>query len=612
MLDPHDRQLLLDSLRPPAGYQVDHALATTFSLDLIALLLAPLAFSLFELGEKDGEIAPDRMAWLEAIRRHADHLTVFCQAGQIAVPRHEQLLFGYLEDSVYPVTPPQATGVFHPKVWLLRFTASDKPVRYRLLCLSRNLTFDRCWDTVVALDGELLERKKAIARNHPLGDFVKALPGMSRREIPAALAQRIAQMEDELRRVDFTLPDGFDDLAFWPIGLDTKPVWPFQGRIERLLVISPFIKEPILAQLTKQGSHHVLISRLEELQRLRPKALQPFAKVYAMTDETSDEAAVEMDPTLNGVPTTGLHAKVYVADDGWDGRVWTGSANATNAAFGRNVEFLVELRGRKSHCGVDAVLTSGSKDVALSEFLQVYEPQEALPVDKDLEALDELLDDVRRRIVALDLNAHVSEAANGYLVELRTLVKTRKALPSGVTLRMWPVTLPEASGGTEPDVTKELVATFSGVSFESLTAFFAFEVAGKKGKATLARRFVLNLPLHGAPADRKERILRYLLRDQRQVLRFILYLLGDEESQQALPLGTTGEGLSADEGVAAFGSPALFEQLVRALERSPARLDEVHRVVIDLRATPEGQKLLPEAFEAVWEPIWAARQEIGR
>src|SRR5213080_353656 len=101
MLDPHDRQLLLDLLRPPAGYQVDHALATTFSLDLIALLLAPLAFSLFELREADGEPAPDRMAWLEAIRRHADHLTVFCQAGQIAVPRHEQLLFGYLEDSVY-------------------------------------------------------------------------------------------------------------------------------------------------------------------------------------------------------------------------------------------------------------------------------------------------------------------------------------------------------------------------------------------------------------------------------------------------------------------------------------------------------------------------------
>src|SRR5207247_8342198 len=69
-----------------------------------------------------------------------------------------------------------------------------------------------------------------------------------------------------------------------------------------LLVISPFVKEPILSELTKQGSDHVLISRLEELQRLRPKALEPFAKVYAMTDDTADEAAEDVDSTLNGVP----------------------------------------------------------------------------------------------------------------------------------------------------------------------------------------------------------------------------------------------------------------------------------------------------------------------
>jgi hypothetical protein len=65
-------------------------------------------------------------------------------------------------------------GVFHPKVWVLRFLAQDGVVRYRILCLSRNLTFDRCWDTVVALDGELLDRSNAIAVNHTLADFVAA------------------------------------------------------------------------------------------------------------------------------------------------------------------------------------------------------------------------------------------------------------------------------------------------------------------------------------------------------------------------------------------------------------------------------------------------------
>jgi hypothetical protein len=42
MLRPHDRRVLIEALRPPQGYTVDRALATTYSLDLVALLIAPL------------------------------------------------------------------------------------------------------------------------------------------------------------------------------------------------------------------------------------------------------------------------------------------------------------------------------------------------------------------------------------------------------------------------------------------------------------------------------------------------------------------------------------------------------------------------------------------
>ena len=49
-------------------------------------------------------------------------------------------------------------------------------------------------------------------------------------------------------------------------------------------------------------------------------------------------------------PARDLHAKLYVADDGWNAHLWTGSANATDAAFGENenVEFLVQLTGKKA------------------------------------------------------------------------------------------------------------------------------------------------------------------------------------------------------------------------------------------------------------------------
>ena len=58
-----------------------------------------------------------------------------------------------------------------------------QPVRYRVLCLSRNLTFDRSWDTALVLDGELRNRKYAIHVNHPIGDFFEALPGMAVRGV---------------------------------------------------------------------------------------------------------------------------------------------------------------------------------------------------------------------------------------------------------------------------------------------------------------------------------------------------------------------------------------------------------------------------------------------
>src|SRR2546429_5049617 len=76
----------------------------------------------------------------------------------------------------------------------------------------RHTGCSRDWSSdVCSSDLELVDRKKAIAANHPLGDFVAALPGMSRRQVPKPLAALIDQMQEEVRRVEFTLPDGFDE-----------------------------------------------------------------------------------------------------------------------------------------------------------------------------------------------------------------------------------------------------------------------------------------------------------------------------------------------------------------------------------------------------------------
>ena len=53
MLEPNSRLLYLDELRPPEGYSLDRAIATTYTLDLLSLLMAPLSMVLFECETKE-------------------------------------------------------------------------------------------------------------------------------------------------------------------------------------------------------------------------------------------------------------------------------------------------------------------------------------------------------------------------------------------------------------------------------------------------------------------------------------------------------------------------------------------------------------------------------
>jgi hypothetical protein len=393
VLEPNSRQLLRDALRPPLGYALDRAVTTTFSLDLMALLTVPVSFTFFQMRDEDGPPAVDPLALLESLRRYASRITVFCQAGQIHVPRQVQLLLGYLEDSVHQVQAPRG-GVFHPKLTVLRFVADGgvagnevPPVVYRLLCSSRNLTFDRWWDTMLVLDGPLARhRKNAFTGNRPLSPFVSALPALTLLPMAADAAAHVRTMADELLRVDFALPSGFDEVEFCPIGLDGPAAWPVL-RHRQTLAMAPFVDEAFIRRFADAGQPLQLISRAESLDELSVEAIGRLSDAWYMSTAadpvpdvdvesealTQGTAAadleegtaangrdqVELSPALQ---LHGLHAKLFVWDDGWDAHVYTGSANATTAAFDRNIEFMVRLTGKKSRCGVAALLDTDDVD----------------------------------------------------------------------------------------------------------------------------------------------------------------------------------------------------------------------------------------------------------
>jgi len=631
---------LLEALQPPEGYRLGSAIATTYTLDLLALLTAPLAFTFFDWEDGDGRPSANPLALLEAIRRHARKIHVFCHGGAIHVPRDGQVLLAHLEPCVVEVGAPRG-GVFHPKVWVLRFDPdheSSEPVRFRLLVGTRNLTFDRSWDTLLQLEGKLVAGAASREHNRPLAEFITALPGLALHEPPTQSLQATEALADQVLHVEWELPSGVKEIEFLPFGIGERP-WPFDLGRQRL-VMAPFLDAAFLDRFGGGRKDGIVVSWPESLQGAQ-EGLTGYAEPFVLADGVEDEDAPESEGETAGEregggeqdegrgadSLSGLHAKLFVLDDGFRAHVFTGSANGTQAAFERNVEFLVRLDGSKKAMGVEALL-GREESGKLSELLEPWRPAE-LEEDPDrevLERLERVAEEVRRALVDAELwlelclfeppqrsakdPSHESEPGRGggdeaYLLELHGL---RPSIPAGVRLTCWPVVLPPLAAIEL--VEAQPLARFE-VSLGAATGFVAFEVVAREGALEHRLRFARRLPLRGLPPDREERLLRSLLKDRETVLRLLhLLLSADEISAESLTGFVTGEGTGgwrANE----LGFP-LFEPLVRALAAGGDALEPVERLVADLSRTEEGRELLPEGFEGLWDTVRAAREELAR
>lgn len=638
MLRTRERSLLLESLRPPAGYSLGRALGTTYTLDLPALLSAPLAFTYFSYQDEEGEPTRDPVALFEALRRHADKIAIFCQAGAIAVPKPQLTLLAYLEGSIVQVRARKEGGVFHPKVWLLRYEAhpeaGPRPDRYRLLCLSRNLTFDRAWDTCLLLDGEVEEGGGPADRNRPLADFVRTLPELAVRPVAKGLRDEVDRMADEVLRVRFEPPEPFREVVFHPLGLSDDEPWPFPPG-KRSLVVSPFLSAGVVERLTREKERAVVVSRPEELEALRPDllpeetfVLDAHAELDAQegaeqerVDEEEAEAGAEAGDAPDRDPAAtlaGLHAKIFLIEYWLHGYLFVGSANATSAAFSRNVELLVELRASRGRCNVDGLLGregDGFREDGLRSLLQPYEwrePEEDDPIRRKLErAADRLAREIGEAPLSARVGPSVREGDSDgpYAVELRGAIP---ALPDGASLTVWPATLPSRLGRT-PGGPAERLARFEEVSFDALTAFWAWELRLHEEDREAVQRFVVAVPLENAPADRRERLVRSLLRDRRRVLRLLLLLLSDEALDVARLVDEGGsDGAGSWRRRAGWDEPTLLETLLQSLVGNPRHLEEAARLIEDLSKTPEGRELLPPGLEEIWRPVWTVHERRAR
>jgi hypothetical protein len=369
-----------------------------------------------------------------------------------------------------------------------------------------------------------------------------------------------------------------------------------------LLVVSPFLSDKMVDTLSAAGFPVSLVSRedsLDETAERLPEHWFPVdqAQVFSFRQELS----------LEGAPLSGLHAKLWVADDGWDVQLWTGSANATEAAFTRNVEFLLQLAGPRSRMGIDTLL--GNKGLAplTTPYLRPQQPtDEALrTLQRQQDALDWLLNSL---VTRERLQARIALLANeSWQLVLTVSVEEPLVVDSmPVQWRARPVSVPwsrvKAVAEDGPPCLCDDLALHELTEFWTL----ALTVPGVELRAEATVRLKAEGEWPAFQARESAALSRHL-RDADSLALYLEFVLaGDDEALRQRLRRRRQQGQGDGSGSAAPLRP-LFETLLQALAERPEALGEV----VDLVESSRESGLMQDAaFQGLWAAFREARARL--
>jgi hypothetical protein len=585
-----------EMLIPPSGYRLAKAVAATYTLDLNTLLSIPVA--LFLSPTQECNFVRERVQLLEAIQRCPDVLRIYHQRGKIHVPRKHNRLYGLLEPCVVGILPENAYTAFHPKVWVLRYEHDEEPTMYRVIVLSRNLTYDRSWDIAAQLDGEVTENRQS--KNTPLVAFVKHLLSHERFDGDRKFVA-------DLRKVQFKTPIGFNqNFFFHPVGVEghENPIITQVG--SRAVCISPFVHDDAINTLRENVSEELLLFGCrEELRKLDPETLEDV-RSFCISDLIVDGESLEEGEDGEGEQLNqNLHAKLYVFQGESSRNQWfLGSANATKAAFERNVEFILELRGTGAAVQLDRLKDELLGSDEQSGIFQPYEPPEEAIDDTEIRKLEEKL-----RVLEFDLlknleikTAEVRPSENEANFDLHLVLDPAKTKWPDLVVKVSPFN----SDGIEPKELQPGRATelvFENINESNLSRFLRIEIC--QGSERL-RAFLMKIDIAGIPESRVSRILKSIINSRDRFFEYLRFLLADDLNKE--PVGTDSDddaGGSNGDGESIWDtSTPIFEQLLLAASRSPKRLQAIDDVIQQLRKE-EGDEsesnVIPHEFLEFWE-----------
>jgi len=600
MLEPGKRTLYIDALRPPSDYQLSWGIGTTYSLELETLLSVPLAFSLYEC-KNQKEILNNSIFALDAIRRNAIKLVIFCQHGQIKVSSTDSLLYSYLEDMIVEVNP-SSGGVFHPKIWLLRFKNQEEEIFYKYICLSRNITFDRSWDTILVLDGKPVDYE--ILENDNLIKFVNFLPKIAVNKIEKNRLNIIKKISIELGKIKFNPPENFDNqFNFHFLGIDNNDSFPISDEYRRLLIVSPFLSESFLKRFENVKQKY-LISTQYSLDKISDNTLIKYKRIWVL-DELAEDKSEDDISRLSG-----LHAKLYIGENEKSITLWNGSSNATHAGFSsQNVEALVELRGERNKIGINKFIDEKSEN-SIVNFLKEYGKTTLDDEEKRKEnlkkELEKKLEEYKANLLKMGLEVKIRpESKELYKIIICPNVTNSKYSSREIKGICYPITLKKQTNKIDISLLRKGKITFHKIPLLSLTSLVAFELKIKDKRISQKMEFVLNLPVEGMPERRNDKIIRAILRDSNGFIQYLRILLTENQNIFLFNHNIINYGKDYYENRQNRIPMPLAEELIKALSRNPDKIKNIHDLIKELSKNKDiKDDIIPEEFKEIWKNIW--------
>lgn len=602
-LHPDVLSLYGASLRPPPSTVFDAGVATTFTLDIETALTIPVTLALFACEDRE-DLLKNPLALLEGLERTADRLAIFCEAGRIqALPAAQSRLCTLLERLIFEVTAPHG-GSFHPKLWVLRYRPleANEPIQIRLLVLSRNLTRDRSWDISLCLDGKVGRRQHSV--NRPFVDFLRLLPSLATRTAPERANQLVGELAEDLHRTEWMLPDQFENVSFAVNGTKLRRRWT-STTCKKLGVVSPFCDDGALKMLADCSDEPpLLVGRSDELIAVSPRVLDRFSKISVMDElaETEDGESDDGDDAVR--PLSGLHAKVFVQEMGWDTTITVGSGNATRPALltGKNVEVFATLTGKRSKIGgvTDIFGTDG-----FGRVLRAFQPGEIPERDVSLRDAEQRIERARRELAGAGLvlrcsaQKDVQDGQQLWKVMLHPACSMQ--LDDLASATCWMITRGETHACDVLSSLREGASVQIGtLPLVDVTRFVAFRLTDTIHKEA-SILFTLNLEVSGLPTTRHQAVLRWMLDGNEAFLRYLRLLLADLGD----PLSVQFAVRSAEAG-GCWTKPAddepILEDMVRALSHDHDRLNAIYRLMERLENIPgdDGTTVVPKDFIELW------------